>query len=640
MNPNYPHIFRPFTIKSMTVQNRIMVSGHFAGWWVGEDGLPNDRFVDYVEERAKGGVGLFVIGATSPEPGSGWMENLSDAILPRYQKIADAGHRHGTAIIAQLCHPGYGPLPGTPVYAPGLAAPGVPKPDHGNRYIPTIDDLRRLIDNFGEAAGRAAKTDIDGVELHSHESFLHAQMLNPLWNTREDEYGGSLQNRMRFLIETLQAMRSEMGSDKPLGVRLKMDDMAQRGMTQDEYIEVAQHLEAEKLADYLLFTGGDGRFHHGPMPRPEGEWIPLVKRMRAALALPLMHAGRITTPEMAEQVLSEGDVDLVCMTKTHICDPHFTRKVAENRLVDIRFCTRCLQSCHGNGAGMTCVYNPVTKRETTWAVLIPVAVKKRIVVIGGGPAGMECAMTAAQRGHEVIVLEKSSRLGGQIWYGAASPLRQSWARIADYYARQSRKGDFETRLNTNADAETVLALKPDAVVIATGSRPKRLEILNGTSALTVHEALDGKADTARTVVIYDNEGFNRPGVAADYLSAREGKTVIYMSPMHRLTIKGDLLMLEEMTARLQERGVTFALAEEIVGWESAGTLRLRNTLDHSERLLSGIEAIVAGIGSEPINLLAAALRGKVPELHVIGDANEPLTVEQATVDGGTVARFL
>ena len=640
MNPNYPHIFRPFTIKNMTVKNRIMVSGHFAGWWVGEDGLPNDRFVNYVEERAKGGVGLFVIGATSPEPGSGWMENLSDAIVPRYQQIADAGHRHGTTIIAQLCHPGYHPLPGVPVYAPGLAAPGVPKPEPGKRYIPTIDDLHRLAENFGKAAGRAAKTDIDGVELHSHESFLHAQMLNPLWNTRDDEYGGSLENRMRFLIETLQMMRASIGHDMVLGVRLKMDDMAQRGMTQEEYIQAAKYLETHGLVDYILFTGGDGRFHHGPMPRPEGEWIPLVKKMRAALTLPLMHAGRITTPEMAEQMLAEGDVDLVCMTKTHICDPHFTRKVAENRLEDIRFCTRCLQSCHGNGAGMTCVYNPVTKRETDWAVLLPPAVKKRVVVVGGGPAGMECAITAAQRGHEVIVLEKGSRLGGQIWYGAGSPLRQSWARIADYYARQSRKGYFETKFNTIADAETVLALQPDAVVIATGSRPKRLEIPNGISALTIHEALDGKADTARTVVIYDNEGFNRPGVAADYLSAQEGKTVIYVSPMHQLMIKGDLLMLEEMTARLQERGVTFALAEEIVGWESPRTLRLRNTLDGSERLLTGIEVVVAAVRSESINSLAEELRGKVSELHVIGDANEPLTVEQATVDGGTIARLL
>lgn len=639
MHARFPHIFQSFQLKNLTLRNRVMISGHFAGWWV-DNGLPSDSFVDYVEERAKGGVGLFVIGATSPESGSGWMENLSDAIIPRYRKLADAGHRHGTAIIAQLCHPGYGPLPGVPVYAPAMTSPLVVPPKPPARYIPTCEDLHRLIANFGAAAGRAVKGGVDGVELHSHESFLHAQMLNPLWNTRDDEYGGSLENRMRFLTETLKAMRAAMGSDElPLGVRLKMDDMAQRGMTSEEYITVAKYLEAEKLADYILFTGGDGRFHHGPMPRPEGEWIPLVKQMRAALSLPLMHAGRITTPEMAEQMLAEGDVDLVCMTKTHICDPHFTRKVEENRLDDIRYCTRCLQSCHGNGAGMTCVYNPVTKRETKWATLTPAERKKRVVIVGAGPAGMQCAMDAAARGHDVIVLEKGNRVGGQVWYGAASPLRKSWARIAEFYARQASKGTFRLELNTAADADSILALKPDAVVVACGSRPKRYALPNGVEALTVHEALDGKADAAQTVVIYDNEGFNRPGVVADSLSA-QGKTVYYISPQDRLRIVGDLLMLEEMTARLMERGVQFLLAEEIQEWEASGTLRLRNVIDGSERTLPNVEAIVAAVGCTSSNALFAELTGRVPELHLIGDAKTPGTVENATVDGGQIARML
>jgi 2,4-dienoyl-CoA reductase-like NADH-dependent reductase (Old Yellow Enzyme family)/thioredoxin reductase len=640
MHSQFPHIFQPFQLKNLTIRNRIMVSGHFAGWWV-DNGLPSDSFVDYVEERAKGGVGLFVIGATSPEPGSGWMENLSDAIIPRYRKLADAGHRHGTAIIAQLCHPGYGPLPGVPVYAPAMTSPLVVPPKPPVRYIPTRGDLHRLIANFGAAAGRASMGGVDGVELHSHESFLHAQMLNPLWNTREDEYGGSLENRMRFLIETLQAMRAAMGNELPLGVRLKMDDMAQRGMTQDEYIAVAKHLEAANLVDYILFTGGDGRFHHGPMPRPEGEWIPLVKQMRQALTLPLMHAGRITTPEMAEQMLAEGDVDMVCMTKTHICDPHFTRKVWENRLDDIRYCTRCLQSCHGNGAGMTCVYNPVTKRETQWAELLPAEQPKRVVIVGAGPAGMQCAMDAAERGHEVIVLEKGGRVGGQVWYGAASPLRKSWARIAEFYTRQCRKGTFRVELNTVADADGILDLKPDVVVIACGSSPKRLTIAGegGNQSFTVHEALNGKADAAQTVVIYDAEGFNRPGVVADYFSA-QGKTVHYLSPQDRLRIAGDLLMLEEMTTRLLERGVQFGLAEEIVGWDTPGVLRLRNTIDGTERLLMNVDAVVAAVGSQSNNGLFAELTGRVPELHLIGDAKLPATVEQATVDGGQIARML
>jgi NADPH-dependent 2,4-dienoyl-CoA reductase/sulfur reductase-like enzyme len=252
---------------------------------------------------------------------------------------------------------------------------------------------------------------------------------------------------------------------------------------------------------------------------------------------------------------------------------------------------------------------------------------------------MECALNAAQRGHTVLVLEKSERVGGQVWVGASSPLRKSWARIAEFYERQSRKGQFEVRLNTAADTQTILALEPEVVVIATGSRPKRMEIPGGPAAFTVHEALAGKCDGARQVVVYDNEGFNRPGVAADYLSSR-GITVHYITPQTRLSITGDGMMLEEMTVRLQERGVVFSLGEAILGWEEPGALRLQNLLEPAEGVLSGVDAVVAAIGSETESALAEALRGRIPELHVIGDAVEPKTVEQATVQGATLARAL
>src|SRR2546421_602253 len=205
-HPQFPHIFRPLELRGVTLRNRIAISGRFAGWWVGERGLPTDAFVAYLEERARGGVGLFVIGATSPETGSGWMENVSDEIIPRYRALVEAGHRHGTAVFAQLCHPGFRPLPGTPIIEdpPGAAATQ-PTWRGAERIVPSVGDLHRLVEAFGKAAGRAARGGVDGLELHSHESFLHAQMLNPLWNTRDDDYGGTLENRMRFMIETLAA---------------------------------------------------------------------------------------------------------------------------------------------------------------------------------------------------------------------------------------------------------------------------------------------------------------------------------------------------------------------------------------------------------------------------------------------------
>ena len=224
-HPQFPRLFEPLKLRNLTLKNRIAISGHHAGWW-SDGGPPSDEFGDYIEERARGGVGLFVIGCTSPKPGSGWLENRDDRVIPRYQKMAEAGHRHGVPIFAQLGHPGFGPLPGVPLtQGRPRAASTQPVYRAPERHVPPIAELHDLIESFGAAASRAAQGGVDGLEIHSHEFFLHAQMLNPMWNQREDEYGGSLENRMRFLIETLQIVRENIGDALVLGVRLKADDI-------------------------------------------------------------------------------------------------------------------------------------------------------------------------------------------------------------------------------------------------------------------------------------------------------------------------------------------------------------------------------------------------------------------------------
>lgn len=635
-HPHWPHLFTPLQIKNVTLRNRIAISGHHAGWWV-DGGRPSDEFADYIEERARGGVGLFVIGCTSPQPGSGWLENVDDRIIPRYRAMVEAGHRHGTPIFAQLAHPGYGPLPGVPLTQGALAAPGTQPVYRGpERHVPSLDELQGLIEAFGQAARRAAAGGVDGMEVHSHEWFLHAQMLNPLWNTRDDEYGGSLENRMRFLVETLRAMRVAVGPEMPLGVRLKADDMEQRGMDARDYAACIQRLEAQNLVDYVNLTGGDGRLHHGPTPRPEGEWLPLVKSLRAGTKLIVMHAGRVMTPETAEAAVRDGAVDVVCMTKAHIADGQFARKVYENRLDDIRYCTRCLQGCHHKMHLMTCVYNPVTSRETQWATLQPATARQRIVIVGGGPAGMEAAVTAAARGHEVIVLERAARVGGQIWTGAASPLRGPWARIAEFYERQARKGTFEVRLGVAADAKAVIALKPDAVIIATGSLPLRAEVPGGRQALTVHEAIQGAQD-AQYAVILDREGFMRPFVAADALSSRSVR-VEFVTPLMSVGPLMEHWSLDEWTRRLQERGVRFWPAHDVAEWN--GVLRLRDAQTGAETVLEGVDTLVGAVGSRAVNQLAAQLREQDFGVYVIGDANYPQGVEQATYQGARLGRLL
>lgn len=637
-HPQYPHLFRPFTLKGLELRNRVVISGHFAGWWV-DKGLPSEEFASYLEERANKGVGLFVIGATSPEPGSGWMENISDAIIPRYRMMVEAGHKHNTKVFAQLCHPGFRPLPGHPISDAPRGARGVDQPSYRSpeRPTPSKERLQELIEAFARASLRAVEGGVDGLEIHSHESFLHAQMLNPLWNTRDDEYGGSLENRLRFLTETLQAMRQKVGKERIIGVRLKLDDMLQRGMDSEEYIRAVQLLEESGLLDYINVTGGDGRMHHGPMPRPEGEWLPLVQNLRQKTGIPLMHAGRITTPEMAEATLHDDIVDLVVMTKTHIADPHFTRKVWENRPEDIRFCTRCLQSCHGRMHQMTCVYNPLTSREKNWSTYKPLSHRKRVLIIGAGPAGMEAAIHSSERGHEVTVWEKSDAIGGQILVGAGSPSRKNWLRIAEFYTRQAAKDVFQTVFRKEATVESILEYHADVVILATGSCPNRLQIQNGKPALTVHEALAGGADRAKRVVVLDREGFNRPIVVTDYLASK-GVKVHVVTPLLSFSPTVEGMVVDEMFTRAKELGAEYLAGYDIANWDTEGTLRLRSVQTGEEQTLEGVDEVVGAIGSLSENALALGLRGKVAELYLIGDANLPQTVEYATYQGARIGR--
>jgi 2,4-dienoyl-CoA reductase-like NADH-dependent reductase (Old Yellow Enzyme family)/thioredoxin reductase len=639
IHSKFPNIFKPLQIRNMVMPNRIAISGHHAGWWV-DQGMPSEEFAAYIEERAKGGVGLFVIGCTSPKPGSGWLENLSDDVIPRYQKCVEAGHRHGTPIIAQLCHPGFAPLPNAPLVLPRPTAEPI-QPQYRGRNVKhemSIDEIQDMVASFGLAAARCAAGGVDGVELHSHEWFLHSQMINPYWNHRTDEYGGSLENRMRFMVETLQAMRVAVGPDKVVGVRLKADDMEQRGNEPRDYAEIIRRLEADHLVDYVLLTGGDARLHHGPMARPESEWVPLVKTIRAGTKLPVLHAGRIMTAEDAEEALASGAMDAVVMTKAHIAEPHFVKKVFEGRLEDIRYCTRCLQGCHHAMHRMTCVYNPLTSREKEWSDQPSLALKKRVVIVGAGPAGMEAAVNASARGHEVIVLERGEEIGGQVVLGSQSPTRGPWLRIAEFYRRQAAKGEFSVKLGVDATAETVLALRPDFVIVATGSKPSRLTAGMAHTAVTVHEALSGLIDHSKRVVILDREGFMRPIVVADRLASL-GAEVHFVTPFTTIWPQVEHWTGDEFLRRFLDQGVKFYPGSDIGQWTSAGDVVIRDVQRGSEIVLDSVDNLVGAIGSNSENWLADELRGKV-DLRVIGDANVPGTVENATYQGALIGREL
>src|SRR5262245_42012113 len=546
MDTPFPNLFSPLTIKGMTLRNRICSAAHYAGW-MNQNGFPNDACLAYYEERARGGIGLVTIGATTVSEGDhpAYFQNLDSRFVDSYRRLATVVQRHGAKVIAQFCPRGpnvrYWEL-GEPMPSPPRAASLPPSNlaviDAASHVASwRAEALRHLVECHGRAAARARQGGVDGVELHAHQHHLHAQFLSPLSNRRDDEYGGSPENRARLLVESLRSMRRAVGDDFVVGVRMKADELHEGGFDEDGAVAIIGRLTEERLIDYVSLTVGVREAHTGAMHRPDGEYLPSAGRVRARVAVPVMFSGRITEPFLAERALASGQVDLVALTKAHFADPHFANKVRQGRLGDVRYCVRCQYCCEGGEESVACIYNPVAKRERDWAELLPGPLPKRVVVVGAGPAGMEAALTAAQRGHEVVVLERSARVGGQVWLAGATPTRQRMAEVARFYQRQAGKGLIDLRLGVTAGREQVLALRPDAVVVATGSRPVRASVpgLAPERLFTVEDVLNGRADGARTALVVDRDGHAPALVAADHLSGR-GARVELVAAMEQIAL--------------------------------------------------------------------------------------------------------
>jgi NADPH-dependent 2,4-dienoyl-CoA reductase/sulfur reductase-like enzyme len=432
-------------------------------------------------------------------------------------------------------------------------------------------------------------------------------------------------------------MRDAIGDAVPLGVRLKADDREQGGVTADEYLEVVARLEAMGLIDYLSLTAGDGGLHHGPMTRPDGEWLPLVDRIKRATSLAVMHAGRITTPEMAEETLAAGSADVICLTKAHIADGDFTRKVYENRSGDIRLCTRCLQQCIGQMEQMSCVYNPIVGRERQWGDTTPAAEPKKLLVIGGGPAGLEAARVATERGHQVTVWEAGDHLCGTIRLAAGVPSRRLWGRIADYYDRLAERGDFGVQLNKRATRADVLAFGADEVVIATGATPRVTEV-PGARVLSPSAVLSQPPTDVRAAVVADLRGDVQALLAAEVL-CDAGARVTFLQPDWHSSHRAEAMSREAMANRLRERGVAF-LEDAAICEVRAGRAYVRDRFAVEPHVVEDCDVVVVSDGGVSDNTLARELAESDVSIHVIGDAARVGGVYDATMQAQVLARSL
>ncbi|GAB4263967.1 MAG: FAD-dependent oxidoreductase [Deferrisomatales bacterium] len=653
----FQYLFSPLKIGKVEVKNRLSFQPHLTNFAV--DCLPSERHMYYWGERAKGGVGLIITEEMSVHPTDRAYEKLVEVfhpeVIPGFRKITDYVHQFGAKMFAQLNHNGQqcdGTLSRLPVWAPS------PVPDVLFREVPKEmepEDIDEVCRYFAKSAVHAREGGFDGIELQYGHSSLARQFLSPLTNKRQDEYGGSLENRMRAPIRFIEAVRRAVGNDFTVGIRLCADEMVPwGGLNLADVQEIAQRFEATGLIDFMDLS--IGTFYNlylveGSMHTPLGYTIPLAAGIREKVQLPVFCTGRINDPVMAEKVLAAGQADMIGMCRQLICDPFMPQKAFEGRVDDIRYCVADNQGCIGRmglNKLLGCIQNPAVGLEKDWGegTLKPAAVKKKVMVVGGGPAGMWAAKMAGRRGHKVDLYEKGDELGGQVRIARKGAGRDEFGVIIRNEKEQVDKAGVTVHLGVEVTEELVLREQPDAVIVATGSVPLKALPMgggDGPGVWNVWQVLQGEAELGETVCLVDYDGHHRATSTAEYLADQGKKVHILCSSLFVGAELGPLQDLYLTRQRLLQKGCTFTpdtAVIEISGEPGAKMLQGINVYSNEVSPFGPFDSVVLAVGQEVDDGLYRALKGKVKELHRIGDCVAPRKVDMAIWDGHKVGREL
>lgn len=641
MNENFPHLFEPIKIGKTTVKNRLFMPPLSTN--LADKGYVTDALVEHYSNRAKGGVGLIVTEVTTVEPVytylPGDMSIYDDSFIPGWKKLVDAVHQYDAKILSQLFHPAYMafPIPGTPqLIAPSNVGPYYAK--SAPRAV-TVEELHVIVQQFGEAARRVQIAGGDGVEIQcAHAHGLLGGFLTPLYNKRTDEYGGDINGRLRLTLEVIAKIRELCGDDFIIDVRISGDEYSEGGLTLNDMIYVSKQLEKAGV-DFIHVSGGNTIKRGSSMPAPGTSPAPHAhasEEIRKHVNIPVSTVARINEPWVAEELIANGKTDICMIGRPNLCDSEFANKAAAGKTDDIRPCIGCGRCLTGimMGKVIGCTVNPSVESDE----IKEAEEKKKVLVIGGGPAGMEAAFVAKKRGHEVVLCEKSGELGGLLRLAAVPIAKQELCKVIKFMARRLEHEGVEVRMNCEVTPEMLAnEFKDYEVICSTGAVPKEIapfKVFKQT--MTADDVLSGKEYPGRKIVILG--GGSVGCETADYLAplindlfpANRDITVIEMTPSLMPGEGG--AAKSQLTQRLMRKGVKIELNAQVTKVDET---TITYEKDGKEHQITDADTLVFAVGYAPNKVENEAVEDRI---HFIGDCNQVGNLKDAIQAANQLAK--
>jgi 2,4-dienoyl-CoA reductase-like NADH-dependent reductase (Old Yellow Enzyme family) len=648
----YERLLQPLDLGPTRVRNRIFNPPH--GTSLGHGGVVTDDLIAYHSARARGGAGLIILEGMTVHPSYGFEHSFlyagSDRIVEGMQRLGETCRQQGTAVFGQLFHAGRGVRLSHDGSRP-LSYSASDVADERYRVVPVPmpnEMVWEIIDSYADAAGRLAQAQLDGVEILASMGYLIPQFLSPHTNRRNDEFGGDAEGRMRLLREIVARCRARIGSQRTLGVRITLDEKTEMGMPAQDMIEVCQRLELDGHVDYFSVISGSSSSPGGwihvfpPMSVAAGFVADDAARLKQVVSKPVLVAGRINQPQLADEILSSGKADMVGLARALIADPEFVNKMANGRADDIRACVGCNQACVGHRLAhfpVSCIQNPVSGREQTLGNIELAQTSRKVLVVGGGPAGMKAAVVAAERGHQVELHEKEARLGGQVNLAEVLPGRAEFGGVTTNLIRELEQCGVTVILNSQLDAAVLGDIAPEHVVIATGAHTRLPEVdVDGIDMLDAWSVIRGEAHPGNRVVIAD-WSCDWAGLGLAEKLARDGH---YVRLLSGASVAGESI---QGIVRDQWIGVLHGLGVEMVPFArfyggTVGTAFFQHMISGEAIVCEDVDTIVscyAAASSRDCDWIEPSASMSVSR---IGDALAPRTVEEAVLEGLMLARSI